>query len=147
MFNIKKITEKNLLNSDASNEIKVLKNKKVVYINTNLVTSYSTTRSIKKLNKIKFIIINKRKSKYRGVSKNGNKWQVLINVNHKKCYLGSYPSEELAARVYDTYAIKSYGNKARTNFVYNYNQLKIIYERKVNIKSNNISDFIKQLID
>ena len=147
LFNIKKIIKKNLLNSDASNEIKVLKNKKVVYINTNLVTSYSTTRSIKKLNKIKFIIINKRKSKYRGVSKNGNKWQVLINVNHKTCYLGSYSSEEIAARVYDIYAIKSYGNKARTNFVYNSNQLKKIYERKVNIKSNNISDFIKQLID
>ena len=84
LFNVKKIIEKNLLNSEANNEIKVLKNKKVVYINTNLLTSYSTARSIKKLNKIKFITINKRRSKYRGVSKNGNKWQVLIMVNNKK---------------------------------------------------------------
>ena len=61
--------------------------------------------------------------------------------------MGSYHSEELAARVYDIYAIKSYGNKARTNFVYNYYQLKKIRERKINIKSNNISDFVKQLID
>ena len=147
MFNVKKINEKDLLDSEASNEIKVLKNTKVVYISTNLVKSYYTNRSIKKLNKIKFIITNKRRSKYRGVSKNGNKWQVLIMVNNKKCYLGSYPSEELAARVYDIYAIKSYGNKARTNFVYNYSQLKKIHEKKINIKSSNISDFVKQLID
>jgi hypothetical protein len=145
MFNVKKINEKNLLDSKASNEVKVLKNKKVVFINTNLVNSYSTTRSIKKLNKIKFIITNKRRSKYRGVSKNGNKWQVLIMVNYKKCYLGSYPSEELAARVYDFYAIKTYGNKARTNFIYNYYQLKKIYERKINLKPSNISDFMKIL--
>lgn len=147
LFNVKKIAENNLLDSEACKEIKVLKNKKIVYINTNLVNSYSITRSIKKLNKIKFIITNKRRSKYRGVSKNGNKWQALIMVKYKKCYLGSYPSEELAARVYDIFAIQSYGNKARTNFVYNYHQLKKIHERKINIKSNNISDFIKQLID
>jgi hypothetical protein len=147
LFNVKKIIKKDLLGSEASNEIKVLKNKKVVYINTNLLNSYNTNRAIKKLNKIKFIITNKRRSKYRGVSKNGNKWQVLIMVNNKKSYLGSYPSEELAARVYDIYAIKSYGNKARTNFVYNYYQLKKIHERKINMKSNNISDFVKQLID
>ena len=134
------------MNSEASNEIKVLKNKKVLYINTNLITSYSTTRSIKKLNKIKFIIINKRRSKYRWVSKNGNKWQVLIMVNHKKFYLGSYPSEELATRVYDIYAIKSYGNKAN-QFYLQLLSIEKIDERKVNIKSNNISDFIKQLID
>jgi len=147
LFNIKKIIKKNLLDSEANNEIKVLKNKKVVYINTNLVKSYSTTRAIKKLNKIKFIITNKRRSKFRGVSKNGNKWQVLINIKNKNCYLGSYDSEEVAARVYDIYAIKSFGDNARTNFVYNYYQLKKIQERKINIKSNNISDFIKNLID
>ena len=100
----------------------------MLYINTNLITSYSTTRSIKKLNKIKFIIINKRRSKYRGVSKNGNKWQVLIMVNHKKFYLGSY------------------GNKA-SQFYLQLLSIEKIDERKVNIKSNNISDFIKQLID
>ena len=147
LFNIKKITEKNLLDSEANNKIKVLKNKKVVYINTNLVNSYSTIRSIKKLNKIKFIITNKRRSKFRGVSKNGNKWQVLISIKNKNCYLGSFASEEVAAKVYDIYAIKSFGDNARTNFVYNYYQLKKIKERKINIKSNNISDFIKNLID
>ena len=147
LFNIKKITEKNLLDLEASNGIKVLKNNKVVYINTNLGNSYYTARSIKKLNKNKFIITNKRRSKYRGVSKNGNKWQVLIMINYKKYYLGSYFSEELAARVYDFYAIKSYGNRARTNFVYNNHQLKKIHERKINLNFNNISDFMKQLND
>ena len=67
-------------------------------------------------------------------------------VNHKKFYLGSYPSEELATRVYDIYAIKSYGNKAN-QFYLQLLSIEKIDERKVNIKSNNISDFIKQLID
>lgn len=68
------------MDSEAYKEIKSLKNKKVVYININLVNSYSITRSIKKLNKIKFIIINKRRSKYRGVSKNGNKWASIKSL-------------------------------------------------------------------
>ena len=44
------------------------------------------------------------------------------------------------------YAIKSYGNKA-SQFYLQLLSIEKIDERKVNIKSNNISDFIKQLID
>ena len=66
-------------------------------------------------------------------------------INNKKYYKGSYISEEFAARVYDILSIKNRGIKARTNFIYNNIQKKNIYESKINIKSDNISDIIKQL--
>jgi len=50
------------------------------------------------------------------VFKNGNKWQALIMINRKKTYIGNYESEEEAAKVYDEYALKYHGNKAKTNF-------------------------------
>ena len=128
-----------------NNEIKVLKNNKVVYINKDLLNNYSISRAVKKYKKINFVIRKNRSSKYRGVSKNGNKWQVLIMINNKKCYLGNYPSEDLAARIYDIQAIKSWGIKARTNFVYDNNQIKKIYNKKINIKCNKISDILAQL--
>lgn len=147
-FNVtKSINEKDYLDLNANNEIKVLKNNKVVYVNNNLLNSFYTSKSIKKLNKINFIIRKERTSKYRGVSKNGSKWQVLIMINNKKNYLGSYLTEELAARVYDIQAIKSWGIKAKTNFVYNNIQIKQILERKINLKSDNLPDIINQIVN
>lgn len=143
---IKNINNKSLFDSEKGNEIQVLKNKKAVYINSSNLNSYSASRGLKIFKQNKFIVKNKTSSKYRGVSKNGNKWQVLIMNNNKKCYLGSYLSEEMAARVYDIFAIKNRGIKARTNFIYNNIQKKKINESKINIKSDNISDIINQLI-
>ena len=134
-----------IFHSQTNNEIKVLKNNKVVYINKNLLNKNSSTRSIKKLKKINFIIRKERSSKYRGVSKNGRKWQVLMMINNKKFFLGNYPSEDLAARVYDIKAIKAWGIKAKTNFVYDNNQIKKIYYKKINIKCNDIADIMAQL--
>ena len=119
----------------------------MVYINTYLCNLYSTSKAIKKMNKINFVIRNERSSKYRGVSRNGNSWQVLTMINKKKQYLGSYQSEELAARIYDIQAIKNRGFKARTNFTYNNIQIKKILEKNINIKCNNISDINNQLIN
>jgi len=145
-FFIEKILNKNhIFDSKANNEIKALKNNKIVYINKDLLNSYSTKRGIKKLKKFNFMIEKKRGSKYRGVSKNGNKWQVLIMINNKKYYLGKYSSEDLAARVYDIQAIKSRGIKARTNFIYDNNQIKKIYKKKININCDNISEIINQI--
>lgn len=142
---IKNVNKKFLFDSNNKNEIKVLKNKKPVYIDKYFLNANSISRNIKKLKKNKFIIRNKTSSKYLGVSKNGSKWQVLMKINKKQSYIGSYPSEELAARVYDVLAIKNRGIKARTNFIYNNIQKNIISESKINIKSDNISDIINQL--
>ena len=66
---------------------------------------------------------NFRGSKYRGISKNGNSWQILLMVNSKKKYLGTLQSEELAAKFYDKVAIQYQGAKAKTNFPYNKQQV------------------------
>ena len=142
---INNIIEKNIVDLQANNEIKVLKNNKVIYLNKYLLNSYSTSRAIKKFKKINFVIRKKRSSKYRGVSMNGRKWQVLIMINKKKNYLGNYLDEDLAARVYDIQAIKTWGIKARTNFVYNKNQIMNIYNKKIDIKCNDISDILAQI--
>jgi hypothetical protein len=64
-------------------------------------------------------VSNFRGSKFRGISKNGNSWQILLMVNRKKKYLGTLPTEELAAKFYDKVAIQYQGAKAKTNFPYN----------------------------
>jgi len=141
----KNIIRKHIFDLQTNNEIKVLKNNKVVYINKNILNKNSASRGIKKIKKIKFIIRKNRSSKYRGVSKNGSKWQVLMMINKKKYFVGNYPSEDLAARIYDIQAIKAWGIKARTNFVYDTNQIKKIYNKKINIKCNDISDIMDQI--
>ena len=73
--------------------------------------------------------------------------QILQMINKNKSYIGSYPSEELAARIYDILALKNRGIKARTNFIYNSKQIKKICEMEINIKSENINDIISQLIE
>ena len=68
-------------------------------------------------------------------------------INNKKYYIGSYPYENIAARIYDILSIQNRGIKARTNFKYNHIQLKNIFESKINIKSDNISDIIEHFIN
>jgi len=141
----KDIIKKHLLDFNTNNEIKVLKNRKIIYINSDLLNNYSTKRYFKKLKKINFIRKYKTSSKYRGVSLNGNKWQVLIMENNKKYFIGNYPSEELAARIYDVCAIKKRGIKAKTNFPYNLVQIKNIYVYNINIKFGKVSEILKQI--
>ena len=78
--------KKNIVDLQTNNEIKVLKNNKVVYINKYLLNLYSTSRAIKKFKKINFVIRKKRSSKYRGISMNGRKCQVLIMIKKKKLF-------------------------------------------------------------
>lgn len=57
----------------------------------------------------------KSKSKYLGVDYNG-KWLARIGVNYKSIHLGSFDSEERAARAYDEAAKLHFGEFANLNF-------------------------------
>ena len=84
----------------------------------------------------------KRKSLYRGVSRNGNKWQTIISFNKKIEYLGVYPTEEIAARVYDIFSIKNRGIKAKTNFEYDIHQIQKITESNIDFKLENLDNIL-----
>lgn len=60
----------------------------------------------------------KRKYKYRGVhtSDGVSKWYARIKVNYRDAYLGTFPTQEDAARAYDRAAIQHYGEFATLNF-------------------------------
>ena len=70
--------------------------------------------------KIKGVFQNKsgRRSRYTGVSKNNMNWQVLINHENVKKYVGTYPTEIEAAKTYDLYSMAFHGSKAKVNFLY-----------------------------
>ena len=58
-----------------------------------------------------------KKSKYKGVSKGDyESWRAEIKVNGIRHKLGSYKSEDDAARMYDAAARYYHGEFARTNF-------------------------------
>jgi hypothetical protein len=80
--------------------------------------------------------IKPRGSKFRGVSRNGNQWQVLIMVNKKKRYVGSYSKEEDAARAYDKVALQNHGSKAKTNFDYTKKEVEEILSSPQLLKIN-----------
>ena len=134
----------------SDNIIRTIKNKKIVYchgninnINNNIIyRNLSDNKIVKNINDNKINNnINlqenennkkrgQRGSKYRGVSKNGNQWQVLIMINKKKRYIGNYKNEEEAASSYDIVAIQNHGNKAKTNFYYTPEQIDKIKKMK-----------------
>ena len=138
------IKENNLNNTDnkpnvISNEIMVKKNNKMVFMNKNLIKP--------KIKKKDILEKKKRKSIYRGVSKNGKKWQTIIISNKKNEYYGVFPTEEIAARVYDIVQLKKKGIKAKTNFQYNIHQIQNIIDASIDFKSNDINNNIINLIE
>lgn len=124
--------------SNFSKEKRIRKNNKMVFINKSLIQPKKKYKDIKE---------KKRRSRYRGVSKNGNKWQAIMCYNKNKGYIGLYPTEEIAARVYDIYSIKNEGIKAKTNFAYNNHQIRVIIESNIDFKSKNIESIISNLIN
>lgn len=57
-------------------------------------------------------------SKYKGVSfsKRGRPWKAMLTVNGKWIYLGSFNSENQAAKAYDKAARRHFGEFAKLNF-------------------------------
>ena len=127
-------------------EVKVMINNKLVYSNSIGTNLYQYSNNVQKSKKIIFIDVGRRRSKYRGVSKNGNQWQVLIMINKSKSYVGTYTTEDFAARVYDILAIKNRGNKAKTNFIYSESQIRKICNTDIDIKSKNLKEIISELL-
>lgn len=125
-----------------NNDIKVFKNKKIVYVNNSFLYSYNSSKNLKEVKNVAFIRKTERNSRYRGVSKNGNHWQVLFMNKTKKSYISSYTSEEVAARIYDILNIKKSGIKARTNFAYSISKINSIKEMKIDFKAKNINEII-----
>ena len=123
-----------------NNEIRIKKNNKMIFMNKSLIKEKNKKRDFIRENK-------NRRSIYRGVSKNGNKWQAIVYSKYLNGYIGVYPTQELAARVYDIYSIKNKGLKANTNFMYNLHQIQKISEANIDYKSENIEEIISNLIN
>jgi len=73
------------------------------------------TSSQNKMNRIKPSYFT---SKYKGICwyPRYNKWQVEIQVERKRTYIGRFTDETEAAKAYDNYARKLHGEFARLNF-------------------------------
>ena len=145
LFQIKSLNEGKI--------IRTIKNKKIVYCKVsnsfsllnnpekgkNRIISLNEKKNLNKHNTAEknFKLKGKRGSKYRGVSKNGNQWQVLIMIDKKKRYIGNYKTEEEATSTYDIVAIQNHGNKAKTNFYYSSDEiLQIQKMKKINFWEN-----------
>jgi hypothetical protein len=76
-----------------------------------LITAKPKNRSYK-------IRKSNRYSRFRGVSLNGKKWQVMIMGPAKKKYFGAIASERDAAVLYDKLSILTNGLASKTNFNY-----------------------------
>lgn len=85
-----------------------------------------------------------RGSRYRGVAKNGVKWQVMIVKGSMRWYFGTILSEEQAAKIYDKYAIALWGTDAKTNFDYTCEQaLALLNSEDQILKKRNKKEFDK----
>ena len=121
---------------------KVIRYKKTVYVNKLTLEEKAKSTQKRKKRDINF----KRISKYRGVSKNGAGWQTIMMFKRNKPYIGTYNTEELAARIYDIASIKKYGIKSRTNFLYNSEQISKISNANIDFKDPNILKVVSELI-
>ena len=108
---INKKTRRNEEKNEINNEILKTKENKIFLIKK----IQDKNKELKKdKTRIKKFFYNR--SKFRGVTRKGKRWQALIMINRNKNYIGNFKSEEEAARVYDEYAMKYHKNKARLNF-------------------------------
>lgn len=131
----------NFVNNLFSKENLDIKTKKLKYNKYVYINRLITKSKMKIKNKI-----YKRASKYRGVSINGNGWQVLMASKNNKPYLGTYYSEEQAARIYDIESIKKNGIYAKTNFPYNKEQINKILKLNSDYKNQNLTKILSEIM-
>ena len=101
-----------------------------------------------------------RSSKYRGVSKNGTKWQVksllqansqtqfnaklFVQVqvfsNYTKRFRGQITNELLGARIYDKRTIQANGLTAKTNFSYTKKQLERMMQTEDDVHESDLDE-------
>lgn len=143
--NIKKIisleqnnlNDNNKIKNNLNEQIKIKKNNKLIFMNKSLIKDKTKIKDFKEK--------KHRSSLYRGVSKNGKKWQTIVSYKKNYQYYGVYPTEEFAARVYDIISIKNKGIKAKTNFIYDLHQIQKISETNI-FNSDNINENVIKLI-
>lgn len=132
--------DNNSKEDNLSNSVKIKKNNKLIYMNKFLFKPKIKNNDV-------IVEKKKRSSLYRGVSKNGSNWQVIISSKYSKGYIGVFKSQEIAARIYDFISIKNKGIKARTNFEYDIHQIQNISEAYIDYKSEDIEGIISNLIN
>lgn len=73
-----------------------------------------------------------RGSLYRGVSRNGKSWQVLIMIDSEKIYLCTTDNPHMAAKLYDYVIIQAKGLSSKLNFSYTKSELlAILFEQSI----------------
>jgi hypothetical protein len=98
---------------DTSNKIFILKNVlEGIHDDTQILLTSKPKNKSQKIRK------SNRHSRYRGVSLNGKKWQVMIMGPIHKKYFGGISTEREAAVFYDKLSIMTNGLTAKTNFNY-----------------------------
>jgi len=76
----------------------------------------SRRRNIPKATQVVRSKAGRSSSGYKGVYRKGDKWQVKINLYGKDTSIGLFADKEEAARHYDYYMLKHYGNSVYLNF-------------------------------
>lgn len=88
-----------------------------------------------------------RRSQFMGVSRNGSKWQTLLNLGNTKKYIDTFPDEFEAAITHDFYSIGFNGMKAKTNFTYDYAILEEMFSTyKANSNIFSPSVFVEKVV-
>ena len=83
------------------------------------INDFSTIIYTKRVKKTFRLNASIKRSSYFGVNKNGPNWQTLVTIWGRKTYVGTFMTEETAARAFDFFSMLLQIDHAKTNFNYN----------------------------